>query len=352
MKNENKLQLNKLGGLDLEAVLIPTEDASVLCIISNEMYSFDNSRNKRNGDGIKNHHLYLCSTREIKEGDWFIIQIENNFEVHKAIGFTETRIKFKSNNQEFTSFKEESKKVEFTSNPKLIADGVPALPEKALFYYKEKIAGRGDYKAVNFLSYFCEQYNQKQSANVKGVDVNAKEILLEVVANNNNSFDIDRDVKTTEDVLKAMEEYKNQSANVKGVDVEKLAEEKYPNEVFVDINIVKSLRKAFIKGYNQALQSNAGGFSLEDINKAIDMARPVTPLTKDFKKITNNEIIQSLTPKPKGEIQMWCEMEGCTGICNKIAHDHSDNAEVCLGGCEEKTIKLNKEGQPIIHFNK
>ena len=37
-------------------------------------------------------------------------------------------------------------------------------------------------------------------------EINLEEILLEVVVNNNNSFDIDEDYKITEDVIYAMKE--------------------------------------------------------------------------------------------------------------------------------------------------
>ena len=46
------------------------------------------------------------------------------------------------------------------------------------------------------------------------------------------------------------------------------------------------------------------------------------------------------------------EMEGCSGICNKIAHDYSDEVEVCLSGCEEQEVKItNKKTNTITAVN-
>jgi hypothetical protein len=146
----------------LQYVLLPTNDASELVSftanLGKGMLVYEPTCSKRDKDE-QNQYLYLISNREIKEGCYVITPFGK---VEKVMTSLNTE-----------AFLLVSKKIEATNDPKLIADGVPALPEEVT---KIKRANHSDgfldvpYE-VNFISEFCKIYNQKQSANVKGVDV-------------------------------------------------------------------------------------------------------------------------------------------------------------------------------------
>ena len=61
-------------------------------------------------------------------------------------------------------------------------------------------------------------------------------------------------------------------------------------------------------------------------------------------KVTE-QFIQSLQ-QPSWNVEI--EMEGCKGICNKIAHDYSDEAETCLSGCEQVKPKITNNSIKIL----
>ena len=105
------------------------------------------------------------------------------------------------------------REVLLSSDPKLIADGVPALPEKAIDSIDlAPPNGLWDEYEVTFLSEFVSRYNNR---NVKGVNQDAIQIPLQ----------------------KYIDEHKNQDEC-----------------------------SGFIDGFRACeLQSNAGGFSLEDM---------------------------------------------------------------------------------------
>lgn len=135
------------------------------------------------------------------------------------------------------------------------------------------------------------------------------------------------------------------SKRVEEVDVEKLAEKyicdgkDFKAEGLSEYQNGKM--NGFVDGYNQALQSNAGGFSLEEVKEiARKFTRAATPskfivgIDERFEQVWNLNFPKSLTPK-QGEIEMWCEMEYLP------AQGH--------GTVSQHKIKLIN-GEPVIYF--
>ena len=206
-----------MKNLILTPMLLPTEEAQIpfLCIVQSpkveleywtELYRM----------GCQRQHLYLCSTLPIKEGD------------HKYCSFTNSVTKYDLLAIiPGTGTCEDCKKIEFTTDQKLISDGVPAIDGNTKVFIK-CVACEGDdvhyctecddkeEKEVNFLSEYCKRYNQKD--------------------------------------------------NQKGVDVEKLANELYQwSDPHIEGDITRSDCKLLVEWFKIKLQSNAGGFSLEDM---------------------------------------------------------------------------------------
>src|SRR3990167_4653252 len=105
----------------LQPVLLSTEDASEIFLNNLKVEQLKLTRHKDLKDlglGYRNQHLCLCSDRDIKEGDWILCSV--SIAPIKAL-----------KGENYLGNKE-WKKIDFTSDPKLIADGVTAIPEKAL----------------------------------------------------------------------------------------------------------------------------------------------------------------------------------------------------------------------------
>ena len=307
-----------MKNLTLTLVLLPTEDASELFIHKGGDLCFNKVGKRDKTEFATPHHLYITSKRKIKEGEW------------KYCSFTNQVTKYDPNAiVPGTGTCEDCRKIEFTTDPELtkgwIRDndpeqknlthidlttmrGVPAIPEQCL------IPNLGEidfpYAEVNFLEEFCKRYNQKD--NQKGI--------------------------CEQDVLMVMPD------NQKGVDVE-ITEMDFRKLIdktnHLDTNIFKNIlsERCFSlaeKMVNQALQSNAGGFSEGQVRDAMGHAYFACHKKIPVKNIAD-EIIQSLTKEqevkcnckvghpyqnlccpvhgeftkeqPKGEIQMWCDME-------------------------------------------
>jgi len=323
-----------LNPLNLSYHLSPTEDASELFFYTDrpDVLFFENGRKPT--WVVTHQYLYLTSKREIV-GGYYYSEIENDVtkNAHKAeLDGSVERFKLV--------------KVEFTTDPALIKDGVTALPEKARIYClncnKGEIKHAGGcfnckdvgYIEVTLLSEFVSRYNNR---NVKG--------KCESV-NHNLQISMYGDCK----VCKGKELYQKQSANVKGVDVEKLAKEVIQKyfRAFKSDSIYNSTIQAMVDMYNQALQSNVGEFSLEDIRKIYDegidfgMAHSDGVFGKEYKYKMLDRLLQSLTPsKQSGEVEMYVEMEFDRTII--VKGNNEQHAEPTF------KIKL-KDGQPIIHF--
>lgn len=266
-----------------------------------------------NGKYGETQHIYLTSNREIKEGDYFLngdmickCDLSHASEEWRTKEFTNG---FSIKTKIFYSYEaEKCKKIEFTTDPKLIADGVPALPENG---YIKHITPAGTHKRINFLEEFCKRYNE----NKKGV------IGFEALE---NKEPIVKGFKTLD----------------KGVDVDKLAKEDAEGRFEDDLTRRVSWKGGFIMGYNQALQSNTGKF--DELLRWIDFQISLFP-SEDYKGAMEDvkTKIQSLTKEQtKKYILIECEMEEDSYVSNNSRE----------GTVKYLTIKLNKDGQPIIYF--
>ena len=321
-----------MQNLKLIPVLIPTEDATNIYLhISEDRLVCLPNTSKISGTA-KSQHIYLCSTRELKEGEWGIDSDTNT--VFKLGTYKTSR----------------GLKIEFTSDPKLIADGVAALPENSFVAPTSNWDGQ-----VSFLEEFVSRYNNRDFK-IVGAGKTAQTGAI-------NDYVRNLDIR-----------------NVKGVDVERLAKKDYSAGSLAPIGtrdraLFEQKKESFISGYNQALQSNAGGFSLEDIEKAIKFGMGVDVLNSyGTEKVV--KYLQSLTPKQgekvckcgiwamgsingkyecakcelpreyskQGEIEMYVEMEEHLVDRNG---DETDNEDAIKGSIFK--IKLIN-GQPIIHF--
>lgn len=105
--------------------LLPTEDASILHVEydSKELIL---ERYPCIINTCKPQHIYLCSDEEIKKGDWCIFR---NQVIAKATAILVSNIKLKDLYDQY-------QKIIFTTDPKLIADGVLPIPEKAYIEVK------------------------------------------------------------------------------------------------------------------------------------------------------------------------------------------------------------------------
>lgn len=130
----------------LTAHLLPTEDASPIWFTQFGLDCFRDGTSMEKSDVIKPQHLYLVSDAPIKEGDW-------------VLDFTGKISKTNKHTLE-TYIRAEAKKIEFTTDPKLIADGVPAIDgnTKVILEPKRKV---NTPVRVNFLTEFCKRWNDK-----------------------------------------------------------------------------------------------------------------------------------------------------------------------------------------------
>ncbi len=265
----------------LTAVLLPTEDASELNI--DKLGILDYWKDKKKV--YTNQHLYLTSDREIKEGNYTYDKKMNR--VCECI----------EENLELITIRkpEYFSKIEFTTDPKLIADGVPKIDGNTQVILwnegaSQELLGHGK---GNFLQQYCEYYNQKD--------------------------------------------------NQKGVDVEKLLFDKF-HHAYQDPYIRKEHIPIIANVISEHIQSNAGGFSLDDMKKCFTVAMtegagweagmPAPSFAKYIQSITKEQ--------PKRDIIIECEMEDAD-------YDYINTALQNKPMVKPK-IKLNKDGQPILIF--
>ena len=307
--------------LDLTPILLPTKDERQIGQL--ELFSTNGILQiYKGGSSIgKPHHIHLCSDREIKEGDWMYLE-KGNTPATKQGEISKCFFEGADDKSICTW-----RKIEFTTDQKLIADGVPALPEIACkrVIYPDGTNGRikSDVIEVNFLEEFVKRYNGEQKY------TQAIKRLEEVWGD-------DKDGK--------YEELYNHHKQ-KGVDVEKLADEIAFKDytdfsgTFKISNVApNAYRYGITRGYNLALQSNAGEFSLRDAKTHIVkfmhwMSEKNSGPHENF-VVLAEDYIQSITPTTQGEVEMFVEME------------HIEAMGYVKSGWIIKLIN----GQPIIHF--
>jgi len=82
MKDEKLTVIGSKSYEECQCVMLPTDKASKLYIAGNNLFNYEKER--ENGIGnCQNQHLYILSSEEIKEGDWYI---KNNSSIHQSAG--------------------------------------------------------------------------------------------------------------------------------------------------------------------------------------------------------------------------------------------------------------------------
>lgn len=282
--------------LTLIPILLRTEDASNLVI--DEKGRLDTFiMGRATAPFLKNQHLHLCSSREIGEEEYF----ECDGEIYRCFGYNEkNEIMWGETPDMYLINSCKKSRIEFTSDPALIKDEVPALPEKCWMPAR-----------LGFLSEFVSRYNQRRPADAKPVDAE----------------------KATEK------------------DFEKIAG-RIINPVWQRVNWKERIGKECFELYNQALQSNVEGLAglLEKFVLELKLVRMFDDGAEDeYRGVTMEDVNsfvrnQSLSPASKGGLEIFCEVE--EHLVDGDGNDprHEDRVE----GSVSKIKLVN--GQPIIHF--
>lgn len=269
-----------MNQLQLTPVLLPTDksvigfDDTRLCLAHE--FGF-HSFNTKNNFEHQPRHLYLCSSREIEVDGWCMdIETSTLMKVIASMVGNKRLLR-----------------IEFTTDPRLMADGVPAFPEFGLVWDDKYTCD----KNVPFLPEFVSRYNGKK---VKG--------------------------------------------SIENIDAEQIIYEEIISKVGVTFNLDFSGKEHIVNAMKRyALQSNTDKiFSIKEI---MDRLLRLNPQIKKDSKYTNpflyehtedwyNEL-QSLIPVPQGEMGIYIKMED-----DRIFPRNPEYPA---------KIKLIN-GQPIIHF--
>jgi hypothetical protein len=277
----------------LEFKLIPTTEASKLCITQNKELDFTEKFLGKSGIGFTPHYLYVTSSRTPKKGDKVL---------HKndILTVTENKGTYLSVEKFYhiDIRTDACKLIEFTNDPGLISihTGVIEIPGKASIE-NIKPSGLVLYEGVEvaFFEEFIERYK-----------------------------------------------------NTVGINARKLAEDYYGYNYEDSKSLVDNKRDAFVEGHNQASQSREGLFVLteEKIKEAMSLAScwHIAKLSDKEKQHSVKEFIDSLTPKSQCNIKMWCEMEECGQHINTTTNRDGNSHP------QQLRVKLDNNRQPIIHF--
>ena len=268
--------------------LLPTEDASQLYIDFRNQLNIRSEKTKVLSTKSINQHIYLIKQLTLDEipkyEGWFI----SYGKLYHTNGKTKTNNCYA---------------ILFTTDPKLIADGVPAIDgnTKALTWHIPKTTT--NFYVVNFLEEYCKRYNQKDNQKEYSYEEFC-ELASNSVIEEFQKESLNHSEETCEQVYNGDIKYwskqirDNQKgvdvAKQKGVDVEKLSLE-YENSQ-EDPDGMESIH--FEAGFKtcQALQSNAS-FSLEDMRKCWTISDGWNFGDKNF-----DEYIQSLIKEQPKEI--------------------------------------------------
>lgn len=319
--------------LFLTHILLATEDAGELYLKTNgelELLSYG----KGGIGGSVPQHLYLCSQGTIKEGDYGFDGMEvfkcHNWDKNKKQDSETILAKF-SNGEILERKRKDCKLIEFATDRKIYklkiachsckatgygkdigekcksckgsgieyTNGANALPEKAWAMNDifNKIAG-GKEQEVHFLPYFILEYNQKQSA--EPILDTEQIIYEEIILKEGVTFTPDG----KKQIVKAIERYKDQFTNAKAIDVTKLAID-IQNFYFSGGRSDGHNEKKLVLMINEALRSNAEGFSLDDMLKF--GAFVDNYYNQERAKIEVCEMLEEfqILTKPKGDINMY-----------------------------------------------
>ena len=359
-----------MNTLDLQPVLLPTKDKvtvnGIVMRPSDSRLGIANVLTVNDPQSKIHQHLYLVSNREIREGDWCAVFSEGTknrpgigrgWSIHKYDGSPRCKMLILAG----------AKKIEFTTDQELIADGVPAVPK--ISYVEKYSPPRGTVleNEVLFLEEFCKRYNNAnkpispswEDGGQKGEDPICPKCGSTTIARRSMGYIICGS-KTCDNRYSDVWPYSKH----KGVDVEKLAMRTFPplgEACNIDIEKQIGKRIGFEIGYNHALQFNTGRFSLEDMRKYCELVTEHWKNTlsegikagnhgkpnfgEDIQNEAHKRAIQSLTKQeqPIG-IELYCEMEeyGHGGIL----HCQESRYEKMATFYRIKFIN----GRPVIHF--
>lgn len=280
-------------------ILLPTEDASILYFNAVSQLSHQTNISETRPLLKRNQHIYLRSALPKIPTKWYYDEFVKDIRNTSGAQY---------------EFAKHIFPIIATTNPKLIANGVlPINGNTEIFVELSKdaqVEGMSKQIKVNFLSEFCNRYNQKGN---QKVDV---EKLAEMYIRNGKDFKAE-----------GLSEYQNGKMN------------------------------GFADGYNQALKSNANKkWTDEDMMTWYKYVKTHT-CEEAFKHL------QSLTKEQsKGDIVIECEVEICNGElrfdggglvgrfykCSKC-NDGSEYGIAKLK-CKQSIIKLDSSGQPILIF--
>lgn len=120
-----------------------------------------------------------------------------------------------------------------------------------------------------------------------------------------------------------------------GIFADKYFEDKFDKSEGFDLK--HGWRKIFIEAYEQALSDNVDKkYTQQDMEKSFSKGISFGLASKHNQDVEPYKFSSFIASLNKTEWNIESEMdEKCKGICYKIAHDHSDDAECCTGVCEE-----------------
>lgn len=137
----------------LKPILIPTEDASII-YLQYDLLRIGKHIVKSKGEE-SNQHLYLVSDQPIKEGDWCLNITWEKEDGGKRIGKADVFYKELEGSIRW-------KKIILTTDPKLIADGVPAIDGNTMATkYVDTLNFGNAPIVINFFEEFCKLWNDK-----------------------------------------------------------------------------------------------------------------------------------------------------------------------------------------------
>lgn len=313
-----------MNKLQLTPALLDTTDATKLTWQEGEgLYIADIE--EAGNSAWRNKHLYLASTREIKEGDWVLVGDENH--LRKVVtNDTLDPYKYIVIGESNAVLRSVCRRIEFTTDPKLIKGWIKDNdPEKKSTHTNLITMSGVPVVPKSFLEEFVKRYNDNQ----KGIDVDNLETRKIVAA----------------------QQYALAKCGAG------------------EIGSLTKVKVAWENGFEtcQSLQGNPDkNFTLQDVIDICEKylffnARQEADI--NCKKITgvkdwieqNPKFIQSLT-KQKSEINIWCEMEVVRIITEAKIMNYPagkiKQGDVMMQetGTISSVLKLNKDGEPVIRF--
>lgn len=141
--------------INLTPYILETGEASPIIKTINCRPIIANPDVKSVRDGYYFHHLYLCSSEGIKEGDWVIDK--------------GCQLVFKYSNIKHYDYPSDLlKTIHLTTDPKLISDGVAKIDVDTKVWIDTDLTDVWHKLGVPFLSEFCKRWNESKSTKGSG----------------------------------------------------------------------------------------------------------------------------------------------------------------------------------------